>query len=170
VASPISGRQRVCFVSVLPGRLQVPKLFIPVLGINASGEIRMTETTQSVTKGLPHAVKATARRRCSFVRPMFHYGIVSGGASLPGAVPHQDRRRERESALIWRGSGYSRQRRWNSSAKGNALVTQPLHDLLPCKGKTRACVAHSGQTRVGWPSSQACVLGWRVNTPSVRGQ
>jgi hypothetical protein len=35
-----------------------------------------------------HAVEATAPRRCSFVHPMFHYAIVSGGAAFPGAVPH----------------------------------------------------------------------------------
>jgi hypothetical protein len=33
-------------------------------------------------------VEATAPRRCSFVRPMFHYTIVPVGAALLGAVPH----------------------------------------------------------------------------------
>jgi hypothetical protein len=36
-------------------------------------------------------VEETAPRRCSFVRLMFHYVIVSGGAALPGAVLHLDR-------------------------------------------------------------------------------
>jgi hypothetical protein len=36
-------------------------------------------------------VEATAPSRCSFDHDMFHYTIVSGGAALPGAVPHLDR-------------------------------------------------------------------------------
>jgi hypothetical protein len=36
-------------------------------------------------------VEATAPRRCSFDRDMFHYVIVPGGAALPGAVPHLGR-------------------------------------------------------------------------------
>jgi hypothetical protein len=48
----------------------------------------MTETTPSITKGLPnHAVEAG----CSLVRPVFYYVIVPGGRALPGAVPHLDR-------------------------------------------------------------------------------
>jgi hypothetical protein len=43
------------------------------------------------TEGAEHAVEATAPRRCSFVRPMFHYAMVSGGAAVPGAVPHLGR-------------------------------------------------------------------------------
>jgi hypothetical protein len=83
VASPSSGRQRVCFVSVLPGWIQVPQLFIPVLGINASGEIRMTETTPSITKRLPnHAVEATAPRRCSFDRSVFYSSLFQAERRL----------------------------------------------------------------------------------------
>jgi hypothetical protein len=38
-----------------------------------------------------HQVEATAPHRCSFVHSMFHYAFVSGGAALPGAVPHLGR-------------------------------------------------------------------------------
>jgi hypothetical protein len=42
--------------------------------------------------GLPNqTVEATAPSRCRFVRHMFYYVVVAGGAALPGAVPHLGR-------------------------------------------------------------------------------
>jgi hypothetical protein len=45
-------------------------------------------------------MEATAPRRCSLVRPMFHYVIIPVGASLPGAVPHLGRSTHMRSLLI----------------------------------------------------------------------
>ena len=44
----------------------------------------------------------------------------------------------------WSMSGFTRQRRQNSSAKGNALVTRPAHELRPERAELRRVLPFQG--------------------------
>jgi hypothetical protein len=55
-------------------------------------------------------------------------------------------------------SGFTRQRRQNSSAKGNALVTRPRRCPAP-KGQNSGVCCPFRARNIGWPSPQADGLG-----------